>query len=166
MPEKVSALLLDFLLSPLVRLLGKARIPTVAGATIVVLALVGAFALGVYQLGGTAQRFLDDAPQSISRAQAQIGKIVDIQLQRMQKYFEARRMTLDLTDKARALLASEGYDPVFGARPLKRVMQRKILDALATEILKGGVKDGDHITGDVAGKDSDELTFKVKQKKG
>jgi ATP-dependent Clp protease ATP-binding subunit ClpB len=90
---------------------------------------------------------------------------VDIQLRRMQKYFEAKRMTLDLTDKARALLASEGYDPAFGARPLKRVMQRKILDALATEILKGNLRDGDQIVADVDGKDGDGLTFRMKHRK-
>ncbi|QJR37895.1 AI-2E family transporter [Gemmatimonas groenlandica] len=70
------ALLLDFLLSPLVRLLGKARIPTPAGAAIVVLTLVGSIGFGAYQLGGTAQRFLDEAPQGIARAQAQIGKLL------------------------------------------------------------------------------------------
>ena len=109
---------------------------------------------------------IDDIIIFHSLGREQIGKIVDIQLARMQKYFEARRMTLELTDKARALLAREGFDPAFGARPLKRIMQRKILDALATEILKGGVREGDHVVGDVAAKDSDQLSFKVKQRKG
>ena len=70
------AVLLDFLLSPLVRLLKKARIPTAGGAAIVVLALVGSIAFGAYKLSGTAQRFLNDAPQSVAKAQAQIGKLL------------------------------------------------------------------------------------------
>ena len=70
------AILLDFLLSPLVRVLNKARIPTTAGAALVVLALIGTIVLGIYQLTGPVQKFLDEAPQSISKAQAQIGSLI------------------------------------------------------------------------------------------
>ncbi len=71
--------------------------------------------------------------------------IVDIQLQRLEKRLAGRKITLDLDDGARKWLADEGYDPVFGARPLKRVIQRALQDQLAEMILAGEVLDGDTI---------------------
>ncbi len=68
--------------------------------------------------------------------------IVDIQLARLEKRLMARKITLDLDDGARKWLADEGYDPVFGARPLKRVIQRALQDQLAEMILAGDVLDG------------------------
>ena len=70
------AILLDFLFSPLVRLLGKARIPSVVGATVVVVALLGVLVIGGFQLSGPIQKFVDDAPQSVAKAQAQVGKVL------------------------------------------------------------------------------------------
>jgi ATP-dependent Clp protease ATP-binding subunit ClpB len=72
--------------------------------------------------------------------------IVTIQLQRLEKRLAARKIALDLDAAARKWLADEGYDPVFGARPLKRVIQRHLQDALAEMILSGEVKDGDAVT--------------------
>ncbi|WP_298915313.1 ATP-dependent chaperone ClpB [uncultured Roseobacter sp.] len=69
--------------------------------------------------------------------------IVDIQLARLLKRLAARKITLDLDDGARKWLADEGYDPVFGARPLKRVIQRALQDPLAEMLLASDVKDGD-----------------------
>ncbi|WP_298968315.1 ATP-dependent chaperone ClpB [uncultured Roseobacter sp.] len=69
--------------------------------------------------------------------------IVDIQMARLLKRLAARKITLDLDDGARKWLADEGYDPVFGARPLKRVIQRALQDPLAEMLLAGDVKDGD-----------------------
>ena len=71
--------------------------------------------------------------------------IVDIQLARLQKRLAGRKITLTLSKAAEKWLADEGYDPVFGARPLKRVIQRSVQDPLAELILAGDVKDGDEI---------------------
>jgi ATP-dependent Clp protease ATP-binding subunit ClpB len=85
-------------------------------------------------------------------------QIVDIQLRRLRQLLKEREITLELTDAARDLLIDEGYDPAFGARPLKRVLQRRIQDPLALKILEGAVRDGDHVVVDA--KDG-ELTFTV-----
>ena len=71
-----------------------------------------------------------------------MGGIVDIQLKRLEKRLAARKITLHLDAEAKAWLADEGYDPVFGARPLKRVIQRNLQDPLAEMILAGEVLDG------------------------
>jgi len=71
--------------------------------------------------------------------------IVDIQMARLLKRLAARKISLDLDDGARKWLADEGYDPVFGARPLKRVIQRALQDPLAEMLLAGDVKDGDSL---------------------
>ena len=72
--------------------------------------------------------------------------IVTIQLARLEKRLADRQITLDLDEGARTWLADEGYDPVFGARPLKRVIQRALQDPLAEMILAGDVKDGDEVS--------------------
>ena len=74
-----------------------------------------------------------------------MGGIVTIQMKRLEKRLAARKITLDLDGGARQWLADEGYDPVFGARPLKRVIQRSLQDPLAEMILAGDVKDGDTV---------------------
>ena len=75
-------------------------------------------------------------------AQAHMGPIVDIQVARVQRLLADRKITLDLTDAARAWLGRVGYDPVYGARPLRRAVQRHLQDPLAELILRGEVKDG------------------------
>ena len=85
-----------------------------------------------------------------------IRKIVDVQLRRLATRLEERRLTLTLTDAARDLLAERGYDPVYGARPLKRAIQQLILDPLAYKIIAGDIVDGNHV---VIDKDNDDLTF-------
>jgi ATP-dependent Clp protease ATP-binding subunit ClpB len=87
----------------------------------------------------------------------QITKIVDIQLQRLLARLEKQNIRLTLTDAARKLLAREGYDPAYGARPLKRVIQREILDPLSLEILDGHFLEGDRITADA---DGEHLVFR------
>jgi ATP-dependent Clp protease ATP-binding subunit ClpB len=72
-------------------------------------------------------------------------KIVDIQMARLQKLLADRKIRIELDDSARAWLANRGYDPAYGARPLKRVIQRHVQDPLAEQILAGGVKDGDTV---------------------
>ncbi len=80
---------------------------------------------------------------------ADLKQIVTIQLGSLMKRLEAKKLTLTLSDEAREVLAKEGYDPVYGARPLKRAIQREILDPLSLEILEGRFKEGDHIVAEV-----------------
>ncbi len=75
----------------------------------------------------------------------QIGKIVEIQLGNLRKQLAGRRISLELTDGARNLLAEEGYDPVYGARPLKRVIQQRIQNPLAIKLLSGEFRENDTI---------------------
>ena len=89
----------------------------------------------------------------------QLSAIVDIQLKRVQKRLEDKHITLELSDAARAFLAREGYDPVYGARPLKRAIQKRIENPLAMEILKGHFKEGAHILADVS---EGKIVFKGK----
>jgi ATP-dependent Clp protease ATP-binding subunit ClpB len=79
----------------------------------------------------------------------QIGAIAEIQLARVRKLLAQRRLDVVLTDAARRKLAEEGYDPVFGARPLKRVIQQRLQNPLALRILQGDFKEGDVIRVDV-----------------
>jgi ATP-dependent Clp protease ATP-binding subunit ClpB len=79
-----------------------------------------------------------------------IGAIVDIQLRDLDRRLAARRLDLVVTDEARRWLARRGYDPVYGARPLKRLIQRAIGDQLAIALLEGRYHDGDTVTVDVA----------------
>jgi ATP-dependent Clp protease ATP-binding subunit ClpB len=69
-------------------------------------------------------------------------KIVEIQLKRLSKRLEQQKITLKLSDSAKELLAREGYDPVYGARPLRRTIQREILDPLSIDILEGKIREG------------------------
>jgi ATP-dependent Clp protease ATP-binding subunit ClpB len=71
--------------------------------------------------------------------------IVQIQLKRLEKRLAQRKIALELDEGALAWLAEEGYDPVFGARPLKRVIQRSLQDPLAEMMLAGDIRDGDTI---------------------
>jgi ATP-dependent Clp protease ATP-binding subunit ClpB len=72
-------------------------------------------------------------------------KIVEIQLRRLTKRLEQQKITLDLSGSAKELLAREGYDPVYGARPLRRVIQKEILDPLSIDILEGKVREGQSV---------------------
>jgi ATP-dependent Clp protease ATP-binding subunit ClpB len=83
--------------------------------------------------------------------------IVDIQLEILRARLAERRMALEVTDAARAKLAHDGYDPAFGARPLKRLIQKEVGDRLAMAILEGRVADGDAVTLDV---DDDEFELR------
>jgi ATP-dependent Clp protease ATP-binding subunit ClpB len=74
-----------------------------------------------------------------------MGRIVDIQVRRLQKLLEDRKITLSLDAKAREWLAEKGYDPAYGARPLKRVIQKSVQDPLSELILSGRIKDGETV---------------------
>jgi ATP-dependent Clp protease ATP-binding subunit ClpB len=83
-------------------------------------------------------------------------QIVDIQLDRLRARLAERRITLELTDEAKSHLALTGYDPVYGARPLKRAIQREIETPLSRLILKGDVKDNSFVRANLT---SSEITF-------
>ena len=74
-----------------------------------------------------------------------MSRIVDIQMTRLQKLLDDRKITLTLEPSAREWLAEKGWDPAYGARPLKRVIQKSVQDPLAEMILAGTVKDGEKV---------------------
>ncbi|SNS95675.1 ATP-dependent Clp protease ATP-binding subunit ClpB [Micrococcales bacterium KH10] len=88
----------------------------------------------------------------------ELGRIVDIQVAQLAKRLTDRRLTLEVTDAAREWLALEGFDPAYGARPLRRLVQREIGDNLAREILSGVIADGDAVLVDRAGDGQEGLT--------
>ncbi|RPH79603.1 MAG: hypothetical protein EHM88_14000, partial [Candidatus Rokuibacteriota bacterium] len=87
----------------------------------------------------------------------QITRIVDIQLALLQRRLEDRRIHLEVSETAKALLGSEGYDPTFGARPLKRTIQRLVQDPLALKLLEREFVEGDTVAVDVEG---DRIVFR------
>ncbi len=90
----------------------------------------------------------------------EMGSIVDIQMQRLVALLAERKITIELGDDARAWLADKGYDPVYGARPLKRVIQKYLQDPMAERILSGSIQDNSTVTVSAG---SDRLLFSVKQ---
>jgi len=87
-------------------------------------------------------------------------RIVDIQIQGLLKRLEERKIHVELTDTARGFLVAEGFDPMFGARPLKRTIQRRVLDPLAMRVLEGDFREGDSVLVDMG---NNELKFQKKQ---
>ena len=81
----------------------------------------------------------------------QMRSIIDIQLKGLMKRLEDRKIRVELSDRAKDLLIAEGYDPTYGARPLKRTIQRQVLDPLAMRVLQGEFKEGDVVRIDAAG---------------
>ncbi len=100
---------------------------------------------------------IDEIVTFHSLGRDEIAQIVDIQLRDLQKRLAERKLTLDLTEEAKAQLAERGYDPVFGARPLKRTIQRMIENPLAVQVLGGHFTEGDHI---LVEPDGDTFTFR------
>jgi ATP-dependent Clp protease ATP-binding subunit ClpB len=95
----------------------------------------------------------------------QLRNIVDLQLHRLTTRLEERHIKLEVSDLAKDILAREGFDPVYGARPLKRVIQRRLLDPLALEIIGGTIHDGDTVAVD-ADPSEDHLRFTVVGRSG
>jgi ATP-dependent Clp protease ATP-binding subunit ClpB len=83
-------------------------------------------------------------------------QIIDIQLAGLMKRLEDRKIHVELTDAAKEQLVRDGYDPAYGARPLKRTIQRRVLDPLALRVLEGDFLEGDAVTVDAG---TDGLTF-------
>ncbi|MDP8953482.1 MAG: AAA family ATPase, partial [Actinomycetota bacterium] len=100
---------------------------------------------------------IDEIIRFRSLTEADLERIVAIQLDHLRDRLAARRLGLEVTDEAMAWLARRGYDPDYGARPLKRLIQRSIGDPLALELLSGFYREGDTVTVDVAG---EELVLK------
>ena len=103
---------------------------------------------------------LDDVIIFDSLSTAELTRIVDIQVARLGKRLSARRLTLTVTQAARDWLALTGFDPVYGARPLRRLVQSAIGDKLAKALLTGTIADGDEVIVDLD-QDADELTVKA-----
>ncbi len=95
----------------------------------------------------------------------QLVKIVDLRLEDLRRLLADRKISLELTDSAKELLFTEGYDPNFGARPLKRAIQKLVQDPLALKILDGEVLHGDHVIVD-ADRKTGKMTFKVSERVG
>jgi len=95
-----------------------------------------------------------------SLSREQIGKIVDVQLDHLRKRLADRHLKLSLTPKAVELLGEEGYDPAYGARPLKRVIQQRIENPMAAKILSGEFGDGDTISIDA---DPNKQVFHIRR---
>jgi len=100
---------------------------------------------------------IDDVVIFAPLGRDEIARIVDIQLGHLRRRLAARRIELEVTDGARALLGREGYDPTFGARPLKRTIQRLVQDPLSLKLLQRELADGDTVTVDAEG---DAIVFR------
>jgi ATP-dependent Clp protease ATP-binding subunit ClpB len=101
---------------------------------------------------------LDEIVVFHALTEGDVRKIVDIQLRRLQERLVDRHLVLDFTDRAKDFLATRGYDPVYGARPLKRAIQSEVETALAQRLIAGDVQDGAQVTIDAG---VDGLTFEV-----
>ncbi|MDW8103959.1 MAG: ATP-dependent chaperone ClpB [Armatimonadota bacterium] len=86
----------------------------------------------------------------------EIKQIVDIQIRLLQRRLEEKHIGLTITDAAKEVLAAEGFDPVYGARPLKRVLQKRVMDTIAMKLLAGEFAEGDHVVVDAQ---NGELVF-------
>ena len=100
---------------------------------------------------------IDDVVIFHRLTKADLGKIVDIQVAQLSARVSERGIEIELTDKARELLGNLGFDPTYGARPLKRVIQKQLVDKLALRLLEGEFAEGDAVEVDAS---DGELTFK------
>jgi ATP-dependent Clp protease ATP-binding subunit ClpC len=91
----------------------------------------------------------------------QLGSIVDLLVTDLQSRLAERELNIELTEKAKSWLAREGYDPIYGARPLRRVIERYVENPLSSQVLRGELKEGDTVLVDL---DKDGLTFKTKKR--
>jgi ATP-dependent Clp protease ATP-binding subunit ClpB len=93
---------------------------------------------------------LDDIVVFSTLTMAELGEIVELNIDRLTRRLHDRRLELAVTPRARSWLAERGYDPIYGARPLRRLMQREIDDRLATKLLAGEIRDGDTVLVDLS----------------
>jgi ATP-dependent Clp protease ATP-binding subunit ClpC len=104
---------------------------------------------------------LDDIIVFHELTEEQLGNIVDLMVKNLESRLAERKIGLELTEKAKSWLAEKGYDPVYGARPLRRVIERYIENPLSSKVLRGELKEGDTAKVDLD-KEGKELTFKTK----
>lgn len=102
---------------------------------------------------------IDDIVVFSPLTEDQIGKIIQLSMKDIERRLEDKNMTLTLLDEARAFIAEQAYTPAYGARPVKRYLQKHVETQLAGEIIRGSIKDGDHVE---VGTDGEKLTFQVK----
>jgi ATP-dependent Clp protease ATP-binding subunit ClpA len=93
-------------------------------------------------------------------SKSEIRKIVDLELERVSQRLKDKKITIEVTKSAKELLAEKGFDPNLGARPLKRVIQRLLLDPLSLEIVSGKIKEGEKIIADL---ENGKIVFKKKE---
>jgi ATP-dependent Clp protease ATP-binding subunit ClpB len=93
---------------------------------------------------------LDEIVEFEPLTREQLGQIVDLQVARLIGRVSERGVTVELTEEARTLLGNMGYDPTYGARPLKRVIQKNLVDPLALGLLQGDYRESDHVVVDAA----------------
>ena len=105
---------------------------------------------------------LDEVILFHSLTREHIIRIVDLQLENLERLLSERQITLELSAAAKMLLAESGWDPVYGARPLKRAIQRQLQDPLALALIDGSIVDGDHVRVDASG-DGEELVIQSQQ---
>jgi ATP-dependent Clp protease ATP-binding subunit ClpB len=94
---------------------------------------------------------LDDVLVFEQLGLAELTRIVEVQLEQLAKRLADRRLSLSVSDDAKRWLAERGFDPVYGARPLRRLVQTAVGDQLAKELLAGEIRDGDEVLVTVAG---------------
>ncbi len=104
---------------------------------------------------------LDDIVVFHELTKEQLRQIVELMVKDLEKRLDIRKISLELTDKAKDWLSEKGYDPVYGARPLRRVIERYVENPLSSQLLRGELKEGDVVKVD-KDKEKDELTFKTK----
>src|SRR5205814_4437803 len=102
---------------------------------------------------------IDDIIIFKSLGKEELTSIIDIQLESLRNHLPDRKITLELSPAAREALFKEGYDPSFGARPLKRAIQKLLADPLALKLLDGEIQSGDHVMADATRRG--ELEFKA-----
>jgi ATP-dependent Clp protease ATP-binding subunit ClpC len=102
---------------------------------------------------------LDDIIVFHELSEEQLGKIVDLMVKDLQNRMAEQKLSLELTQKAKSWLSEKGYDPVYGARPLRRVIERYVENPLSSQVLKGELKEGDTVRVNL-GKNG--LTFKTR----
>ena len=107
---------------------------------------------------------IDDVVMFNALEKEDINKIIDIELEKLILRIKDLGYTLKLSAKAKDYIADKGFDKQYGARPLKRAIQKYIEDALAEEIISSGIKEGDTIIMDL-GKDDDKLSIKIQSRK-
>jgi ATP-dependent Clp protease ATP-binding subunit ClpB len=161
---------------------GQGRTVDFKNTVIILTSILGSVYLVQLEVGEAVDKARDDVMKSVRAAfrpeflnrlddillfqklsRAQMKDIVSIQLRNLEKLLHTQRITMDVSLLAQEGLAARGYDPVYGARPLKRVIQNAVQNSLAQRLLAGEIKPGDHVTVDMK---DDDFVFNVGKSTG